>query len=181
MKLHFSRKTWYFLLLAAAALGMADGFAMLFSQDYSFLELFAFGACGLAALFLAAEKAPDAAEDAVRLKPHAAQKANPQSGIYFGCFVALLVSYILFGGHAAMRLTVFWPVFVLAEYRRGAKVQQQLRLLVFIEILQAAALLCVNAGLTGFGILATVFWILTCTARGWAALSLYKGRMEPAE
>jgi hypothetical protein len=177
MKLHFSEKTWYFLLLAAAALGMADGFAMLFGQDASFLELFAFGGCGLAALFLAAQQRP-LDEEGASLARHAPRKPNPYSSFYFVCFIAVLASYFLFGSRLALRLTIFWPLLVFCEYKRGKPVLQQLRLLVFIEILQAAAVLCMNAGVAGFGVLSIVFWILTCTARGWAALVLYKVQAE---
>ena len=39
MKLKFTRKTWYFFLLAAAAVSMLGGFAVLSGMDFSGLEL----------------------------------------------------------------------------------------------------------------------------------------------
>ena len=42
MKLKFTRKTWYFFLLAAAAVSMLGGFAVLGGMDFSALELVAF-------------------------------------------------------------------------------------------------------------------------------------------
>ena len=39
MKLKFTRKTWYFFLLAAAAVSMLGGFAVLGGMDFSALEL----------------------------------------------------------------------------------------------------------------------------------------------
>ena len=39
MKLKFTRKTWYFFLLAAAAMSMLGGFAVLGGMDFSGLEL----------------------------------------------------------------------------------------------------------------------------------------------
>ena len=83
MKLNFTRKTWYFMLLAAASLGMADGIGMLAGADLSFFETVSFGLCGLSALFLAAEKAP-----AVPGEAHRA--ANPHSGLYFGWVIVIL-------------------------------------------------------------------------------------------
>ena len=53
MKLKFTRKTWYFFLLAAAAVSMLGGFAVLGGMDFSALELVAFCLTGIAALFLA--------------------------------------------------------------------------------------------------------------------------------
>ena len=35
MKLKFTRKTWYFFLLAAAAVSMLGGFAVLSGMDFS--------------------------------------------------------------------------------------------------------------------------------------------------
>ena len=37
MKLKFTRKTWYFFLLAAAAVSMLGGFAVLSGMDFSAL------------------------------------------------------------------------------------------------------------------------------------------------
>ena len=38
MKLKFTRKTWYFFLLAAAAVSMLGGFAVLSGMDFSGLD-----------------------------------------------------------------------------------------------------------------------------------------------
>ena len=181
MKLNLSRKTWYVLLLIAAALGMANGFAMLFGQELAFLELFDFGGCGLAALFLAAEQ--DASpEDGPKLAKHASRMPNAFSGAYFGCFAAILVSYILLGSASgAVRLTIFWPLLAWIEYKRGEPVLQQLRLLIFIEIFHAAALIGINNGLSGFSVFSVVLWILACTARGWLAIILYKNAKNEAD
>ena len=56
MKLKFTRKTWYFFLLAAAAMSMLGGFAVLGGMDFSGLELIVFCITGIAVLFLAAQK-----------------------------------------------------------------------------------------------------------------------------
>ena len=64
MKLKFTRKTWYFFLLAAAAMSMLGGFAVLGGMDFSGLELIVFCITGIAVLFLAAQKgAPAKAGD----------------------------------------------------------------------------------------------------------------------
>jgi hypothetical protein len=170
MKFKFTRKTWYFMLLAAASLGMADGIGMLAGADLSFFETVSFGLCGLSALFLAAEKAP-----AVPGEAHRA--ANPHSGLYFACFLAALVSYLAFGGAHAMQLTVFWPLLVFIEQKRGFELRQQWRLLLFSEIIHALAFCAVSFGKQeNFATLAVVLWILTSAARGWAALALYRRR-----
>ena len=54
MKLKFTRKTWYFLLLASAAASMLNGFAVLSGTSFGLIEQIAFAAAGIAALFLAA-------------------------------------------------------------------------------------------------------------------------------
>ena len=56
MKLKFTRKTWYFFLLAAAAVSMLGGFAVLGGMDFSGLEMIVFCLTGIAVLFLAAQK-----------------------------------------------------------------------------------------------------------------------------
>lgn len=57
MKLKFTRKTWYFFLLAAAAVSMLGGFAVLGGMDFSGLEMIVFCLTGIAVLFLAAQRA----------------------------------------------------------------------------------------------------------------------------
>ena len=56
MKLKFTRKTWYFFLLAAAAVSMLGGFAVLGGMDFSGLEMIVFCLTGIAVLFLVAGK-----------------------------------------------------------------------------------------------------------------------------
>ena len=103
MKLKFTRKTWYFFLLAAAAVSMLGGFAVLGGMDFSALELVAFCLTGIAALFLAAQKGAPAAE-----------KRN-----YTLVFVLLMLSKLAAGGWAGdlcsqlvcaaeVLRTVFW-------------------------------------------------------------------------
>ena len=42
MKLNFTRKTWYFFLLASAAVSMLNGFFVLAGQTFGLLEQIAF-------------------------------------------------------------------------------------------------------------------------------------------
>ena len=46
MKLKFTRKTWYFLLLASAAASMLNGFAVLSGTSFGLIEQIAFGWAG---------------------------------------------------------------------------------------------------------------------------------------
>ena len=64
MKLKFTRKTWYFFLLAAAAVSMLGGFAVLSGMDFSGLEMIVFCLTGIAVLFLAAQKGAPLRESA---------------------------------------------------------------------------------------------------------------------
>ena len=94
MKLKFTRKTWYFFLLAAAAVSMLGGFAVLGGMDFSALELVAFCLTGIAALFLAAQKGAPAAE-----------KRN-----YTLVFVLLMLSKLAAGGWAGdLCSALVWP------------------------------------------------------------------------
>ena len=85
MKLNFTRKTWYFFLLASAAVSMLNGLCRpepapdvrpAWSRSRSVVA-------GIAALFLAAEKSA----------PQARDKRN----YLLGVFVLLLVSYMVNG------------------------------------------------------------------------------------
>ena len=114
MKLKFTRKTWYFFLLAAAAVSMLGGFAVLGGMDFSGLEMIVFCLTGIAVLFLAAQKGAPARE-----------KRN-----YTGVFVAgcqrLGGGYLLGAGVACaachrVRARQAHPAAVAAgERRRGA-------------------------------------------------------------
>jgi len=101
MKLKFTRKTWYFFLLAAAAVSMLGGFAVLGGMDFSALELVAFCLTGIAALFLAAQKGAPAAE-----------KRN-----YTLVFVLLMLSKLAAGGWAGdLCSALVWPALLGIEY-----------------------------------------------------------------
>mgnify|MGYP001230839804 len=113
MKLKFTRKTWYFFLLAAAAVSMLGGFAVLGGMDFSALELVAFCLTGIAALFLAAQKGAPAAE-----------KRN-----YTLVFVLLMLSKLAAGGWAGdLCSALVWPALLGIEYSRGKPIQRQLQL-----------------------------------------------------
>jgi hypothetical protein len=158
--LHFTRKTWYFLLLAAAAASMANGFAVLVGQDFSFLELCAFCAAALAVLFLAAQKGTPA----------------PEKRRYFAVFVLLLFSYATGGLLAYVCAALAWPVLLVAEQKRGAHLERQLRLVCFAEAIHLALTLAATySGADSLRFFANLFWVLLAAARGWAALVLYKG------
>lgn len=155
--LHFSRKTWYFLLLAAAAASMLNGFAVLAGQDFSFLELLSFGATGLAVLFLAAEKS-----NPMRLRQ-----------AYFGVFMVLLLGYIFGAPLGYVFSALVWPLLLVTEARRGMPVQKQLRLVVFAEVMHLVLLLATLAGVNA-SFFTNLFWVLTAIARGAGALALYR-------
>ena len=112
MKLKFTRKTWYFFLLAAAAVSMLGGFAVLGGMDFSGLEMIVFCLTGIAVLFLAAQKGAPAKE-----------KRN-----YTGVFVVLMLSKLGASGWAGdICSALVWPALqthpaaaAAGERRRGA-------------------------------------------------------------
>ena len=113
MKLKFTRKTWYFFLLAAAAVSMLGGFAVLGGMDFSGLELIVFCLTGIAVLFLAAQKGSPARE-----------KRN-----YTGVFVVLMLSKLGASGWAGdICSALVWPALLATEYERGRPIQRQLQL-----------------------------------------------------
>ncbi len=169
MKLHFSRRTWYTLLVLSAALSLTDALALLAHVDMTILESLAFAASGMAVLFLAAEKEPG--PDG---KP--GKTANPQSGSYFGAFLLLLLSYVLSDWTVAARITLFWPVLAWVEKKRGMPVERQMRLLAFTEVIQIGLVLAQRR--TGLGLAASILWALVCVTRGWLAITLYKSNKE---
>lgn len=156
---HFSRKTWYFLLVIAAAASMLNGMAVLAGQDFSFLEMIAFGATGLAVLFLAAEK----------------DNPVPLRKAYFGVFVVFLMSYMFGAPLGYVFSAMGWPLLLVVEWRRGMPVQQPLRLVVFAEVMHLALLLATLAGVNA-SFLTNLFWVLTAIARGAGALALYRAK-----
>ena len=110
MKLKFTRKTWYFFLLAAAAVSMLGGFAVLGGMDFSGLEMIVFCLTGIAVLFLAAQKGAPARE-----------KRN-----YTGVFVVLMLSKLGASGWAGdICSALVWPALLATEYERGRPIQRQ--------------------------------------------------------
>ena len=154
MKLKFTRKTWYFFLLAAAAVSMLGGFAVLGGMDFS----------GIAALFLAAQKGAPAAE-----------KRN-----YTLVFVLLMLSKLAAGGWAGdLCSALVWPALLGIEYSRGKPIQRQLQLVCAAEVLRTVFwLLTRYAGMAGLAFWTNLLFVLLACARGWAALTLYKLQEE---
>lgn len=165
MKLKFTRKTWYFFLLAAASATLLNGLAVLIGADFSFLELCAFCITAVAALFLAAEKGAPARE---------------KRG-YFAVFVALMLSYLFGGWVGYLCAALAWPALLAAEYRRGAPIARQARLVCAAEALHLLfLLLTVYGGVAALAFWTNLLWVLLAAARGWAALSLYRAQEETA-
>ena len=164
MKLKFTRKTWYFFLLAAAAVSMLGGFAVLGSMDFSALELVAFCLTGIAALFLAAQKGAPAAE-----------KRN-----YTLVFVLLMLSKLAAGGWAGdLCSALVWPALLGIEYSRGKPIQRPLQLVCISEALRLLFWLFTRyAGMSGLAFWTNIMFVLLTCARGWAALTLYKTQEE---
>ena len=109
MKLKFTRKTWYFFLLAAAAVSMLGGFAVLGGMDFSGLEMIVFCLTGIAVLFLAAQKGAPARE-----------KRN-----YTGVFVVLMLSKLGASGWAGdICSALVWPALLATEYEVQCAVRE---------------------------------------------------------
>ena len=165
MKLKFTRKTWYFFLLAAAAASMLNGFAVLGGMDFSFLEMCAFCITGISVLFLAAEKGAPAKD----------KKS------YFGIFVLLMLSYLFDGWLGYLTSALVWPALLAVEYQHGQPVQRPLQLVCAAEALHLLFLLMTRyGGMAGLSFWTNLLWVLLACARGWAALTLYKSREEDA-
>ena len=159
MKLKFTRKTWYFLLLASAAASMLNGFAVLSGTSFGLIEQIAFAAAGIAALFLAAEKG----------------SASWEKRNFTGVFVLLMVSYMVNGWAAYLFSALVWPALLALEYQKGRPIQRQLQLVGAAEAFHLLfVLLTVYGGMAGLSFWANLLWVLLACARGWAALSLYK-------
>ena len=110
MKLKFTRKTWYFFLLAAAAMSMLGGFAVLGGMDFSGLELIVFCITGIAVLFLAAQKGAPAKD----------------KRSYTLVFVLLMISKLAAGGWAGdLCSALVWPGLLAIEYGHGRPVHRQ--------------------------------------------------------
>ena len=165
MKLKFTRKTWYFLLLASAAASMLNGFAVLSGTSFGLIEQIAFAAAGIAALFLAAEKG----------------SASWEKRNFTGVFVLLMVSYMVNGWAGYLCSALAWPLLLSTEYKRGMAIQRQLQLVGAAEALHLFFLLMAKyGGMAALGFWTNLLWVLLACARGWAALSLYKMQEEDA-
>ena len=164
MKLKFTRKTWYFFLLAAAAMSMLGGFAVLGGMDFSGLEMIVFCLTGIAVLFLAAQKGAPARE-----------KRN-----YTGVFVVLMLSKLGASGWAGdICSALVWPALLATEYERGKPIQRQLQLVGISEALHLLfLLLTVYGGVSAMSFWTNILWVLLACARGWAGLTLYKTQEE---
>ena len=164
MKLKFTRKTWYFFLLAAAAVSMLGGFAVLSGMDFSGLEMIVFCLTGIAVLFLAAQKGAPVRE-----------KRN-----YTGVFVVLMLSKLAAGGWAGdLCSALVWPGLLAIEYSHGKPIQRPLQLVCISEALRLLFwLLTRYAGMSGLAFWTNIMFVLLACARGWAALVLYKTQEE---
>ena len=121
MKLKFTRKTWYFFLLAAAAMSMLGGFAVLGGMDFSGLELIVFCITGIAVLFLAAQKGAPAKD----------------KRSYTLVFVLLMLSKLAAGGWAGdLCSALVWPGLLAIEYGHGRPIQRPLQLVCISEALR---------------------------------------------
>ena len=163
MKLNFTRKTWYFFLLASAAVSMLNGFFVLAGQTFGLLEQIAFCLAAIAALFLAAEKGSPAKD-----------KRN-----YFLVFLLLLFSYMINGWLGYLCSALAWPALLLVEYQHGKPIQRQLQLVSAAEVLRLVFwMLTKYAGMSGLAFWTNIMFVLLACARGWAALTLYKTQEE---
>ena len=150
MKLKFTRKTWYFFLLAAAAMSMLGGFAVLGGMDFSGLELIVFCITGIAVLFLAAQKGAPAKD----------------KRSYTLVFVLLMLSKLAAGGWAGdLCSALVWPYSM-----ELVCISEALRLLFW--------LLTKYAGMSALAFWTNIMFVLLACARGWAALVLYKTQEE---
>lgn len=155
--LRFSRKTWYALLLLAAACSLLNGCAALAGQSFGLLDQLAFGCTALAVLFLAAEKG---------------SPKQDKSG-YFGVFLLLMLGYVFGAPVGHLFGAAAWPVLLWVEKRRGAPVADQFRLVLFAEAAHLLLLLLTLGGVNA-SFVTNLMFLLTGVARGAAALKLYK-------
>ena len=164
MKLKFTRKTWYFFLLAAAAMSMLGGFAVLGGMDFSGLELIVFCITGIAVLFLAAQKGAPAKD----------------KRSYTLVFVLLMLSKLAAGGWAGdLCSALVWPGLLAIEYGHGRPIQRPLQLVCISEALRLLFwLLTKYAGMSALAFWTNIMFVLLACARGWAALMLYKTQEE---
>lgn len=163
MKLKFTRKTWYFFLLAAAAVTLLNGLAVMAGSSFSLLEQIAFCMTGITALFLAAQKGAPAWEKRA----------------YFGVFVLLMLEYIFSGAVGYVFGAAVWPALLAVEIKRGAPVTRPAQAVGYAESLHLLFVLtAVYGNVTPLRFWANVLWVLLACARGWAALILYKNEVD---
>lgn len=162
MKLNFTRKTWYFFLLVAAAVSLLTGLAALAGQNYGFFEQVTFCITAISALFLAAEKGSPAAD-----------KRD-----YFLVFIVLMISYMVSGFVGYLASALAWPGLLIIEYRHGKPIARQMQLVAGAEVMHLVLVLGVAGGATTLTFCVNLLWVLLACARGWAALTLYKLQQE---
>ena len=152
------------ILMAAAAVSMLGGFAVLGGMDFSGLEMIVFCLTGIAVLFLAAQKGAPARE-----------KRN-----YTGVFVVLMLSKLGASGWAGdICSALVWPALLATEYERGKPIQRQLQLVSAAEVLRLVFwMLTKYAGMSGLAFWTNIMFVLLTCARGWAGLTLYKTQEE---
>ena len=146
MKLKFTRKTWYFFLLAAAAMSMLGGFAVLGGMDFSGLELIVFCITGIAVLFLAAQKGAPAKD----------------KRSYTLVFVLLMLSKLAAGGWAGdLCSALVWPGLLAIEYGHGRPIQRPLQLVCISEALRLLFwLLTKYAGMSALAFWTNIMFVL---------------------
>ena len=146
MKLKFTRKTWYFFLLAAAAMSMLGGFAVLGGMDFSGLELIVFCITGIAVLFLAAQKGAPAKD----------------KRSYTLVFVLLMLSKLAAGGWAGdLCSALVWPGLLAIEYGHGRPIQRPLQLVCISEALRLLFwLLTRYAGMSALAFWTNIMFVL---------------------
>ena len=99
MKLKFTRKTWYFFLLAGCGASMLNAMAVLTGTEWAFLEMVSFCITAIATLFLAAER----------------DNSSKEKGRYFLVFVLLMLSYLINGWAGYLGAALAWPVLLAVE------------------------------------------------------------------
>ncbi len=159
MKDKFTRKTWYSVLVLSAAVSLSAGFAALIGVSLNNFNFVAFGAMGLATLFLAAERD---------------NERKIQNGYFFSFLLALL-GYILGGIEGVIASSLAWPLLFYTETRRGAKILPQLQMLLLAELASAVfTILVFFENMPHLGLYLNIFSLLSAIARGWGAYILLK-------
>ena len=165
MKLKFTRKTWYFFLLAAAAVSMLGGFAVLGGMDFSGAgndRVLPYRHRGAVSGGAEGRTGKGKAQLHRRVRGADAQQAGvPAAGA--GDICSALV----------------WPALLATEYERGKPIQRQLQLVSAAEVLRLVFwMLTKYAGMSGLAFWTNIMFVLLTCARGWAGLTLYKTQEE---